>query len=134
MKENHKTFSKPTSETNHLNFFDSPYVKCSSNLLPNDDSEAQNDQDSVDEYPHVDGTESSDDTSLDSGATHNEDGTESLNSESGATLDELVTTFPIDHNTVESSSTSEGNGFNIPNVVHEPITQRRSNRTSKLPS
>ncbi|PWA59936.1 hypothetical protein CTI12_AA386370 [Artemisia annua] len=100
--------------------------------------EAQNDQDRGDESPHADGTESSDDISLDSGATHNVDGTESLNSESGATLDELVTTFPIDHNIVESNSTSEGNGSNngsnIPNVDPEPITQRRSGRASKLPA
>ena len=159
MKENQKIFSNPVSETNHFNFFDSPYVKSSTNLLPNDDSEAQNDQGSDDESPHVDGTESLDSEathnvdgtesahndseathnvdgteSSDSEATHNVDGTESVHSDSGATLDELVTTSLIDHNIVELNSTSEGNGINIHNVDHEPMTQRRSGRTSKLPT
>ncbi|PWA49674.1 hypothetical protein CTI12_AA479600 [Artemisia annua] len=63
--------------------FGNPYVKSSSTLLPNDDSEAHHDQDIGDESPHVDGTGSSEGTSPDPGATHNVDGTESLNSESG---------------------------------------------------
>ncbi|GJW98868.1 ribonuclease H-like domain-containing protein [Tanacetum coccineum] len=113
------------------------------NLLPDDDSEANNDQGSGDESPHADGTESSSDnnTSLDSEATHNVDGTYlldsdniSLYSDSGATHDDLVITSPIDNNIVDPNSTFEGNGFNIQNVVNEPIIQRRSKRTSKLPT
>ncbi|PWA81405.1 Actin-binding FH2 [Artemisia annua] len=91
--------------------------------------EAHNDQGSDDESPHVDGTESSD-----SEATHNVDGTESVHNVSGATQDDVVITPRYDNNIVDSNSTSEGNGFNIPNVVNEPITQRRSGRTSKLPT
>ncbi|PWA86103.1 Acyl-CoA dehydrogenase, N-terminal [Artemisia annua] len=44
--------------------------------------EAHHDQDSGDESPHVDGTGSSESTSLNPEATHNVDGSESLNSES----------------------------------------------------
>ncbi|PWA68351.1 hypothetical protein CTI12_AA309440 [Artemisia annua] len=70
----------------------------SSNNVHTHMGEAHHDQDSGDESPHVDGTGSSEGTSPDPGATHNVDGIESLNSESGATLDELVATSLIDHN------------------------------------
>ncbi|GJZ33299.1 putative RNA-directed DNA polymerase [Tanacetum coccineum] len=141
MKENQKIFSNPISKINHFNFFDTPYVKSSLDLLPNDDSEANNDQGSGDKSLHVDGIESSsDNTSLNSEAIHNVDGTDSLSdnislySDSGATQDDLVITSLIDNNIVDHNSTSEGNGFNIQNVVNEPITQRRSEITSKLPT
>ncbi|GKE17903.1 ribonuclease H-like domain-containing protein, partial [Tanacetum coccineum] len=111
MKENQKIFSNPISKINHFNFFDTPYVKSSSNLLPNDDSEANNDQ----------GSDSLSDNI-------------SLYSDSGATHDDLVITSSIDNNIVDHNSTSEGNNFNIQNVVNEPITQRRPERTSKLPT
>nr|GEV29464.1 UDP-glycosyltransferase 83A1-like [Tanacetum cinerariifolium] len=84
--------------------------------------EANNDQGSGDESPHIDGTESSsDNTSLDSEATHNVDDTNALSdnislySDSGATQDDLVVTSPINNDIVDHNSTSEGNGFNIQN-------------------
>ncbi|GJY28584.1 hypothetical protein Tco_0404351 [Tanacetum coccineum] len=120
----------------------SPYFKSSPDPLPNDVSEANN-QGRGGESPHVNGTEIvvSDNTSLDnnSGATHDVDGTKtstidsiSLGSNSRATQEENTITLQFENNIVDSSSTSEGNGFNIQNVVNEPMYQRRSGRTSKL--
>ncbi|GKA04083.1 ribonuclease H-like domain-containing protein [Tanacetum coccineum] len=56
----------------------------------------------------------------------------SLGSNSGATQDEDTINFQIDNNIVDSGSISEGNGFNIQNVVSEPTYERRSSGTSKL--
>ncbi|GJS14383.1 putative reverse transcriptase domain-containing protein [Tanacetum coccineum] len=62
------------------------------------------------------------------------DGTKSLDSDSGATREDHILLYQIDNNIVEPSSTSEGNSYNIQNVVNETISQRRSGRTSKLPT
>nr|GEU53223.1 putative reverse transcriptase, RNA-dependent DNA polymerase, Gag-polypeptide of LTR copia-type [Tanacetum cinerariifolium] len=48
--------------------------------------------------------------------------------------DENAITFQSDNNIVDSGSTSEGNDFNIQNVVSEPTYERRFGATSKLPT
>ncbi|GJR04388.1 putative LTR copia-type gag-polypeptide [Tanacetum coccineum] len=55
---------------------------------------------------------------------------------SGATQKEThsLLLYQIDNNIVEPSSTSKGNSYNIQNVVNETVSQRRSGRTSKLPT
>ncbi|GKC14390.1 ribonuclease H-like domain-containing protein [Tanacetum coccineum] len=60
------------------------------------------------------------------------DGTQSLDSDSGATREDHILLYQIDNNIVEPSSCSEGNIYNIQNVVNETVSQRRYGRTSKL--
>ncbi|GJR86041.1 hypothetical protein Tco_0210052 [Tanacetum coccineum] len=142
MKENQQKFSNPISQINHFNFFDNPYFKHHPDILPNDDSEAQN-HGSENTSPHVDGTQTAnnDDTSFNSNSevTNDEDGTESLDndhnsldSDSGATREDHIPLYQIDNNIVEPSFTSVGNSYNIQNVVNKTVSQRRSGRTSKL--
>ncbi|GKC41567.1 ribonuclease H-like domain-containing protein [Tanacetum coccineum] len=111
------------------------------NLLSNDDSEARN-HGSENRSLHVDGTKTVNNTSIsNSEAIHDEDGTEpldnvhtSFDSDSGATQKDHILLYQIDNNIVEPSSTSKGNSYNIQNVVNETVSQRRSGRTSKLPT
>ncbi|GKB70305.1 ribonuclease H-like domain-containing protein, partial [Tanacetum coccineum] len=123
---------------------DSPYLKHPPYPLPNDDSKARY-HGTKNRSPHVDGTNTTDNDNRsftsNSEATHDEDGTKSLDndhtsfdSNSGATLENQNLPYQIDNNIVEPSSTSEGNSYNIQNIVNETVSQRRSGRTSKLPT
>ncbi|GJT47141.1 putative transcription factor interactor and regulator CCHC(Zn) family protein [Tanacetum coccineum] len=145
---NQKTTAQPFEQFQEFqqcsSVYGSPYFKLPPDPLPNDDLEAENHGSEI-RSPHVDGTEmaNSDDTSstCNSEATHNEDGTESLDndhtsldSDSGATREDHILLYQINNNIVEPSSTSEGNSYNIQNVMNETVSQIRSGRTSKLPT
>ncbi|GJU40569.1 uncharacterized mitochondrial protein-like protein [Tanacetum coccineum] len=99
-----------------------PYLEHPLDFLPDDDSKAGY-HDSENRSPNVDGTETfdSDNRSFTSNseATYDEDGTSSLDN---------------DHTSFDSNSGYEGNSYNIQNIMNGTISQRRSSRTSKLPT
>ncbi|GJR34457.1 putative reverse transcriptase domain-containing protein [Tanacetum coccineum] len=73
-------------------------------------------------------TANSDDTSPNSNseATHDEDGTKSLDSDSGATREDHILLYQIDNNIVGTKSCSEGNILQHPKmIVNETFSQSR---------
>nr|GEW86634.1 hypothetical protein [Tanacetum cinerariifolium] len=111
------TSPENSSNTNLLNFFDTPYFPNPNptDTLPNDDAETE--------------SEDNDGESSVSGSISNSM-SESLDND--ATTDDIAHSS-TDDNRVEPGSISEGN-HKILNIQSEPITQRRSERASKLPT